>query len=175
MTDHLGRITVVSFLLLSLPGRGAAQELTAGSKVRVTAPSLGLTEHRGILEWVRGDSLRVGERTIPLGATTRVEIGREVSNFARFSLIGLAGGAALAGIVCLNECPSNDSDIGKGGFMFLYSAVGAAGGLAIGAVTGALTHRTEWKAVSHARLGLTVAPTPGDGLTVGLTVRHDRP
>lgn len=115
MTDHIGRITLVSFLLLSLPGRGAAQELTAGSNVRVTAPSLGLTEHRGILEWVRGDSLRVGERTIPLGATTRVEIGREVSNFARFSLIGLAGGAALAGIVCLNECPSNDSDIGKGG------------------------------------------------------------
>jgi hypothetical protein len=123
MTDHIGRFILVSVLLLSLPGRVAAQEVTAGSKVRVTAPSLGLDQHQGILEWIRGDSLRVGGRTIPLDATTRVEIGRDVSNFVPFSLIGLAGGAAVTAIYCLIECRSNDSDISKEGYMYLASLV----------------------------------------------------
>lgn len=166
---HLpARLVVLTSLFAAMPDAAASQEMISrGSVVRVTAPAAGLVDHRGRLDEAPADSIRVDTRLIALSDITEAQVAREVSNFFRFAGVGLLAGVAAGAVTCLNECPSNDSDVSKGGYMLMYTVVAGGGGLALGAFLGALTQRTEWTSVPVSSLGSTLAPAPNGGLQVG--------
>jgi hypothetical protein len=137
----------------------------------VTAPSAGLVNLRGRLDSVTTDVIQVDGLIIARDAITKVEVLRDVSNFLRYTGLGLLTGVALGVAVCLNECPSGDSDVTKGGFMLLYGASAGAGGLVLGSIVGGLTHRTEWHRVPESSLRPIVTPSSDGRVRVGLRIR----
>ena len=172
MNHAVRHLLLLTSLLAATPHTVAAQDtIPRGAMVRVTAPSVELVDHRGTLDDVTTDFIRVDGLRIPREAITKVEVGRDVSNFLRFTAIGLVTGVALGAAVCLNECPTNDSDITRGGLMVLYTAFAGGAGLVLGAVLGGLTQRTEWRAVPGGSLQPTFAPTSDGRLLLGLRVR----
>jgi hypothetical protein len=173
MDDRVPWLAVAIFVLSVVSRSVSARRLLApGARVRITGPTLDVLKEKGTLEWVRGDSLRSGGRTIAIADATEIEVGTSVSNFPLFAGLGLVGGAVLAGTLCLLDCSASSSDVDHGTWVLLFAGGGAAAGLAAGIVGGALTYRTRWRSVRSERLGLCRrrgpirSPTPGQ-------VRHD--
>ncbi|MEX0836919.1 MAG: hypothetical protein WD101_01215 [Gemmatimonadota bacterium] len=172
MTPAVRRLLLLTLLMAAWPHSVASQErVSPGAEVRVSAPSVELVDHRGTLDDVTTDFLRVDGIRIPREAITKLEVGRDVSNFLRFAGIGLLTGVALGTAACLNECPTNDSDITRGGLMVMYAGVAGGAGLALGAVVGGVTRRTEWRTVPDGSLQPSLATTPDGRVLLGLRIR----
>jgi hypothetical protein len=143
----------------------AAQEaapLAAGSRVRVTAPELGLRNRQGTLVSTYGDTLFVRVAGSPLVAIPRDELTRlEVRAgpgprpYSRDVALGIGLGVlagALATATCTDaECPDHMLEYATG--------AGAVFGLGVGIAVGALSHTDRWEPVDRSRaftLGLSL-------------------
>ena len=168
-------------LLLVAPFvRGAAQASSAidtGTRVRVTAPVLGLDRREAVVEALRLDTLVLRtEATIavPRTSLTRLETysGRRGHPW-RGAGIGALGGLLIGGAIGLVACENytvttptgvgNCLDSREGAQIILLAGlgIGAAGGALLGAAVGALIKTDKW--VEH----------PLDGLRLGLVPQPD--
>jgi hypothetical protein len=124
--------------------------LTAGQRVRVTAPELGIHKLPALFQERRGDVLVLradSTVSLPVTAVTQLEVhdGRHGHLWRGVGVGALAGAAAgvLAG-PALSQCPSQGCDTSP----VLQSAVGGvafglAGGL-VGGLVGALAKTDRW-------------------------------
>ena len=177
--------------LLTAPlAQGAAQmssSLAAGTRVRVTAPVLGLERREAVVEALRFDTLVLRTEAtiaIPPASLTRLEIhsGRHRHPW-RGAGIGALGGLLIGGTIGFIACEhytvttptgvGNCLDSREGAQIILVAGLGlgAAGGALLGLGIGALIKTDKW--VEHPlddlRVGL--VPQPDGGPAVGVTYR----
>ncbi len=190
---------VLVVLLLLAASAASAQERPPepGERVRLQAPRLDEHRIRGRIVGIQGDTLvldaearpsmwervfRVpiggkppGRLHVPLDSITSLEVARgKKSNwpaaFAAGAVIG--GGATLLGAAAYGSSgpcvATEDPDCGDGRSLVLA-------GVAVTAVTvvafGLFAKTDRWVDVTPARTRLTVAPTPGRGVAVALSIR----
>jgi hypothetical protein len=98
-------------LLAATPSNALAQgslSLTAGQRVRITAPDLGLKRQRAVLDGHQGDMLLVtmdSTTSIPVGAVTRLEVHRGTRWHPwRGAGIGFGVGAIAGGVATCASC-----------------------------------------------------------------------
>lgn len=129
--------------------------LAEGSRVRVTAPELGLRSRKGTLVSADGDTVFVRVSggslvAIPRGALARIEVraGPGPRPIARDALVGMGLGAlagAIAAATCTDpECPAH--------FVEYAAGAGAIFGLASGTAIGALSRTDRWEPVDRRRV-----------------------
>lgn len=168
-------LLLAAFTLLSVeawPQPIAGQSLVApGSRARLLAPEVAGQAIQGTvaetgLESVVILSSRGGERqTVPWRAITRLEVstGRH-GHAVKGLLIGAAAGMALSVVApkCVNEGCSSEA-----GFDAAFAVAYGLGGSLWGGLIGAMVKTENWSAVP---LRIAVAPTPGRGLRVALSI-----
>jgi len=132
-----------------------AAPLGEGSRVRVTAPELGLRSRPATLVSADGDTVFVRTSgaslvAIPRSALTRIEVraGPGPRPIARDALVGMGLGAlagAIAAATCTDpECPAH--------FVEYATGAGAVFGLASGTAIGALSRTDRWEPVDRRRV-----------------------
>jgi hypothetical protein len=136
----------------------AQESLAPGTRVRVTAPSFGLTRYRGTVRSVARESLVVDSLTIPLASVTMLEIGRFR---AKETLVGTAVGSAVG--LALGRAAAGP---GWGGGSQLASAL--AGGVTGAAIGASPKHAMLYGGIAALTLGGVVA-----GSCVASCPRHD--
>jgi hypothetical protein len=172
------RALVVALVVFAAPCGAQLQELQAGARVRIWAPSVlgGRTE--GFIGARRADTLSVLPTTtspvdVPISALTRVDLYRGKSRSAG-ALRGLIWGAAIAApfavIAALGDNgdwntvdPSCDSDLDQcdmySDASLVASTVG--GGALIGAAIGAIVGRARWERLQVPVRSSIVVPSRG--------------
>lgn len=158
-----------------------APSIEPGSRVRITAPSLGLSEAVGTVQEVTDEAVVV-QFEFPLRIDRSEIMDMEVSirrqrrtlkglgygvlaGAVSGAMIGLASGDQEGG--CYAVCTAGEAAA------FLGVAFGLAGGL-VGAIIGASVRRDVWSPVLLADVDLTVKPLVrehGTGLHVALALR----
>lgn len=149
MKSVLGFLT----LLLLFPAFAASQPagLTAGARVRVTAPRDDLNKHVGTVLEVRGDSVVIagqrGSRSIALENVTALDVSTGLrTQVRRSALVGFAAGGVLGGIVGVASYEDPDFFFSSAAEMGAVSALFFGGiGMATGAVVGALQRTDRWE------------------------------
>lgn len=148
--------------------------LEVGSRIRITAPDMGIEQRPATVEAVRGNTLVVladSTLNVPLASVARLDVYRGRKSFGVVkgagygALIG-AGTGLVSGLIygASNEaeCPVIDESP-EGPCPLLYGAVlGLAGGMTgalVGFVAGALIKTDRWEEVTPARFSLTPAVT----------------
>lgn len=152
--------------LSALPSMLPGQDVQLGSRIRVTAPALGLNKTVGRFQGLLADSLRLDSTVVPLRSISRLEVSRGRSSaWSKGLVMGLAGGA-LAGVALgASACEE--------GFVFsagsCVAAAGLGGGLAgmlVGGVVGAFIRHEKWAPLHLQPL---IAERSG-GLRLGITL-----
>ena len=141
-------VTVFAFMS---PARAAAQDVLwfePGAKVRVTAPTLGLDGHTGVIQELTGDSLFLATETngplqvhrIPMSAIAKLDVrtGRR-SHWAKGAGIGVLVGLIRGVSVARSDHNPDDDPLEIG--------VGAVTGGLLGMGIGALIKSDKWSEV----------------------------
>ena len=125
------------FSLVAFPPLEAQSPLRPGARVRLTAPSLGLVDHRGRVGDMRSDTIDVGSMAIPLASVTRLEVGRmRPKGMAVGAGIGLGVALAIGGEYSKTLLPFAIAGAAIGAsprYALKYGGVGALVGAAAGA------------------------------------------
>ena len=172
--------TVISLtaglLLVSLASLSAQQAppVEVGSRVRVTAPGLGIYRQVATLEAWRGDTLVLAaERTMncPLASVTRLEVsrGREQSTGTAALvgfLVGSGVGAGLGLVLCL-QAPWGG---GCGGGVAVVAAIFGGVGAGLGVLSTAHV-RERWEEISVGRVRVAPVATSDGRFGVAAAVR----
>ncbi len=169
-------------VLIPVVATGQSSPLSAGTRVRVTAPGNDLDQHVTTIMEVRGDSIVVGVRNsslaIGLADVTELEISTgKRRHFWRGAAFGLGIGAVtglVVGAVTYEECVPD-------GFLSCFmapksaSASAAEGGLVLGsigllagAVIGGLKRTDRWASVKLP-VSAAIAPARAGGASVMLS------
>lgn len=167
--------------VVGAPSPESAVWLTAGQRVRVTAPSAGIIHQTATLVGMSGDSIVLGalgakrgdapalsdrsRRAVPLGSVTSLEISRGTgSNRGGGAIVGALVGAVGGGV--LGGSGGCDLEIGLRMQHFSCTVLGAVGGAVVGAGVGALVggalHSERWEQVPLDQLRrVRVSSVPG--------------
>jgi hypothetical protein len=148
----LRRLILATVLWLAAANAAPAQEPSAGTRLRVTAPDLGLKKRVVIVQSIRGDTLHalLGSDTIavPLAAATRVDVsqGRHRHRLRWTAIGAAAGGAAALGLIEILSAtnPGYEDPTVIFGLIFAAPAL-VAGGTLTGAIAAPLTE--DWQTV----------------------------
>jgi hypothetical protein len=152
----------------ALPSMLPGQDVQLGSRIRVTAPTLGLNKTVGTFQGMLADSLRLDSVVVPLRSVSRLEVSRGTSRaWGQGLVMGLAAGALAGVAVGASACEE--------GFVFSASscvaAAGLGGGLAgmlVGTVVGTFIKHEKW---TRLHLEPLVAERGGGaGLRLGLAL-----
>jgi len=166
-------LTLTAAVLLAAPHARAADEATAGSRLRVTSAAAPSGRVTGTLVGLDDAALTLrlsgkrGDLRLPRDSVSRIEISRRRGNRGKGALVGFLAGAALGAVVGAASADTGD----------LFSPGEAAGAVAvIFAPAGALlstvfSHSEEWEPTSYdglrvkdgLRLGISIAPDRGGG------------
>lgn len=178
-------------VLLAAPFvRGLAQTSPAvdtGTRVRVTAPTLGLSRQEAVIEALHLDTLVLRTEAtiaIPRASLTRLEIyGGRHSHPWRGAGIGALGGLLVGGtigfVACENYTVTTPTGVGncldsrEGAQIILVAGLGlgAAGGALLGLGIGALIKTDKWVEHPHDDLRVGLVPQPDGRRAVGVTYR----
>ena len=166
-------LSLAAAFLVGSPAR--AQEgfpVGPGSRVRVTAPSVG-ERLEGYVQSVDASTLtllsakRSAVVTVPLSTLTRLEVPAGRRGHA---LVGGIVGGALGAVTVAALCSESSDCIDSAG------DVGAAAGVTavyagVGALIGALIRSDRWIVVPARPATARLAPRPGRGVDVGVAFR----
>lgn len=162
--------------LLFLPVVGAplstlaGQEVHLGSRIRVTAPTLGLQKSVGMFQGLIADSLRLDSLVVPLRSISRLEFSRGQSTaIGQGAGMGAAGGLLLGVAIGASAC--EEGLLSEGGCVFLAGMGGAVGGMMLGAMMGALVKQEHWSTLRLEPLIAGSGFIPGFGLALGISLR----
>jgi len=165
-------------LLIPLQYTSAQQgpPIETGSRIRVTAPALGVDKLVGTSVEVDATRIRVqaddqaAAMTISLTEVTRLEVsqGRKSNALAGLG-IGFLGGAAIGGLVAM-QFDEEGGDSSQGQYFLFGAVVGGAAFGAIGAGIGALVKTERWEEVPLDRLRVSIVPLRDGRLALGLSV-----
>lgn len=172
-----GALALLAALLL-LPGPAEPQEpqataspLIVGSRIRLRAPTLVDGRIEGIVAEMDETSILVSinDRVplrVPRQAITQLDLstGRH-RQVAKGMLIGAGIGVAAFAVTLISWEDSSSEDFAQG------LAMGALGGAIWGAGIGALIKSDRWSALPLERVRVSVAPAPGHGVHLSLSVR----
>jgi hypothetical protein len=171
--DRLAVVSALGLLLLyAVPGDTAegAMGLLPGARVRVLAPEFAPKPIVGTVESSSGQRivLRVENRdppvVVPFAEITRLDLSRGRAR-GKSALIGAAiGGALAAGSMMILCQGGGDCDTTA------VAAVYGAGGLVLGGGVGAIVGAERWEDVPSDRIRVSLAPTPGRGVSVRFAV-----
>lgn len=154
-------------VLLSVAWCGAlaaqATQLAPGTRVRVTAPELGIEKQATTFQALRNDTLVVAADSTmhcPVASITRLEVlgGRRRHTWLGAGIgagVGLVAGAATGAIICA------DPDVwcsATGEAAALGAGIGVASGALLGAGVGALFKTDRWEEVPLDRVRLSLRP-----------------
>ncbi len=142
-----------------------------GARVRVTAPSVGLESHVGILTRLDADVLVVGTTPVAVEQVTRLEVSRgKQSNWSKGAGIGalVGGGLGALGILTADDSPSGD--LSREFAPFIIGG-GFFGGLLVGGILGALIPDDQWQQVPLDRLRVGITPQRDGRVALGASVR----
>ena len=172
--------TLITFSLLISFTTLSAQEppnIELGSRVRVTAPTIGLSKYTGTLMATDNDTLVVDTLSIPMRALTGLDVHRGVkSNAGKGAINGglITGALGLAFTIAFIASDCDGWGCGSAGEqvwgMVLIPAIFALPGAGIGALIGASSTHDKWEEMPLDRFRLSLAPRR-DGFSVGLSVR----
>ncbi len=174
------RLAPVALAVLALSPftAGLAQEqalpLEPGTRVRVTAPALGLDKQAATFETVIGDTLvlSVDSTTFfPLASVARLDVYRgRKSHSGRGAMIGALPGAVIGGVVAHELCTDEWMAADKAAECALLGGViGAGVGMGVGAIVGSLIKTDRWVEVPLDRFRVSIVPQH-DGLALGVSV-----
>jgi hypothetical protein len=167
----------LALALAAAPAHAQLAELTAGTKVRVRAPSAVAGRLTGIVLTRGADSVTMSREnatpvTLPLSALTTLEISRGKSHGRGAWKGALWGGGIMFGlglVVPAEECTGVGASRSCTRLSRGESAVfGAVGGATIGAVIGAIVGSERWE---RAALPMQVGVLPMSGGGVRVAVR----
>ena len=160
----------------------SAQEqppVEAGSRIRVTAPTVGADKLVGMCVEVDATRLRVQAEeqasplTISLTDVTRLEVSQGRKSHALAGLgIGFLGGvvigAVFGGAVAsdIDVCDTNEENC-----KIIFAAVSGFGGGLVGLFVGAQFESDRWEEVPLDRLRVSIAPLRDGRFALGLSVR----
>ena len=171
------RLGLVALVILAAVGGAYGAELrgvSAGSRVRVSSPSVADGAVIGTLAAVESDAIVIRPRSgdpplrVPFGADTKVElsVGRR-SKWARGAMMGAAIGAAPGLLLTFGDYSGDVS--GDGPSPAAVAAMGAAGGALVGAAVGWALKSDEWQEVHLSTAGVGLIPRRG-GIAVSVWV-----
>ncbi|HUF30994.1 MAG TPA: hypothetical protein VMM77_10110 [Gemmatimonadaceae bacterium] len=140
-------------LLLLFPAIADSQAagLTAGARVRVTAPRDDLNKYVGTIMELRGDSVvvagRQGSRRIAFGDVTALEVSTGTqTRIVRSGLIGFGAGAVVGAIMGLAAYDGPDLFFDSPASFAAFSGlVFGSVGMVAGGVVGALQRTDRWE------------------------------
>ena len=170
----------LSAVLLVLPLTTAVAQqqpppLEPGTRVRITAPDLGIEKQQATFQALRGDTLAVtadSAMALSLSSVTRLDVyqGRKSWGWWKGGLIGFFGGAGLGALVGASvDCQESALDSPEELCTGAGAVVGAGVGLLVGAVAGALIKTDRWEEVPMDQLRLSLVPHDG-GLVLGISL-----
>jgi len=172
-------LSIVALIVVPPLANITAQEpanIEPGSRVRVTAPTIGLSKYTGTFMAANNDTLVVDTLSISMRALTGLDVHRGVmSNVGRGALIGgsIGGGLGMALLIigaaidCFG-CAEADAGYWIWGTVAV-TALLAAPGAGIGALIGRLSTHDNWEETPLNHLHVSFAPRR-DGFAVGLSV-----
>jgi hypothetical protein len=173
------RYAVVLLLLPTLAGAQQPQ-LSAGQRVRATAPALGLVRVPATIAATDAGALVLRTATsqeVPLAQVERLEVytGRR-SHWLLGAGVGFVAGAGVTyavlgsgGSTALCNRSANQDALSTGECLGLVAAGGVAGA-GLGALVGALIKSDKWDDVSPERFRLGLVPRPKGGLTLSASL-----
>jgi hypothetical protein len=165
------RIRTWAGLLLSaglgaVPSMLPGQDVQLGSRIRVTAPALGLNQTVGRFQGLLADSLRLDTVVVPLRAVTRLEVSRGTSSAWSKGLgIGLLGGALLG--VGAGAAGCEDGFFSGGECTAAAGLGGALAGGLLGALVGTFIKHEKWEPL---HLQTLIAGRGSNGLRLGVAL-----
>jgi hypothetical protein len=144
--------------------------LPFGARVRVTAPRLARGPLVGTVESSSAGSivLRIEDPelavTVPATDVTRLELSRGF-NRRKGALVGAAIGGVVGAVGMVTLCYALGGDCDDKAVATRYGAAG----LGLGLVVGAMAAPERWDDVPPARFRLSIAPTPGRGVSAAFS------
>ncbi len=165
---------------LAAPLSGSAGQaippVAPGTRVRITAPSLGADKLIGTVVPSPADTLmvrpadRMTAVAIPLASMTRLEVRNgQKSHLLLGAAIGFVAGATSLGIGSAVVCNREDSDCSKY-HTVTFTVLGGLSGGAAGALMGSLIQTDRWDRVPLERLRVGLAPRRGGGIRIGMAI-----
>lgn len=152
----------------------------SGTRVRVSAPAVGVRKLTGSLVAADIDSLFIrgsgGVTTgVPRSAVTQIWFSDgHRANTAKGALFGFITGAVVGGAWALSVRSDNDGDCGESGcgVLALLPLATAGGGLAAGALLGSFVETERWKPGSPTDLRLTLRAGVDAGTRIRLLLSY---
>jgi hypothetical protein len=171
-------LAIVSTFLVASEARAAeepgASPVTVGTKVRILAPTVVAGRVEGTVAEMDAKSLLISvDNGTPVRVSRQAITQLEVSTGRhRKALKGMIIGAGIGAVVFqLNVSNNCQNSIGSCTTSHAAAAgVGALAGGAWGAGIGALFSGDRWSAVPLERVRVSLAPTPGRGVALALSV-----
>lgn len=178
----LALMALATALLGPVVADAQAPAVVAGTRVRVTAPSIDLKRHVTTVVDVRGDSIVFGvsdnSRSVALSDVTALEVSTgKHRRFLRSAGLGLGIGAiigAAVGAASYEECvPTEFLDCllapeSRGQSVAMGGVVLGGVGLLTGAVVGALRRTDRWVSVDMP-LRASIKPTASGGMSLTIS------
>ncbi len=178
----LGLMVLTTALLAPVVADAQAPAVAAGTRVRVTAPSIDLRRHVTTIVDVRGDSIVFGvsnnSRSVALSDVTALEVSAgKHRRFLRNAGLGLGIGAivgAVVGAATYEECVPTEfldcflADESRGQSAVTGGVVLGAVGLLTGAVVGVLRRTDRWVSVDMP-LRASIKPTGSGGMSLTIS------
>jgi hypothetical protein len=172
----------LAFLVAVAAGAATAEEVAAGTRVRLTGPRLGAQTGTLLLMDAEAVTLRTRNGKVvrmPSAEVRRLEVSRRPSRRGRNAFIGMAAGAASGFI--LGAATNSDGCTPSPLHPCLFGTdpwfsdeesglLAAVPGALLGALVGSMTGGEKWESVSDARVRVGVAPSRG-GAAAAVTVR----
>jgi len=178
----LGLMVLATALLAPVVADAQAPAVVAGTRVRVTAPSIDLRRHVTTIVDVRGDSIVFGvpdnPRSVALSDVTALEVSAgKHRRFLRSAALGLGIGAivgAVVGAATYEECVPTEfldcllADESRGQSAATGGVVLGVVGLLTGAVVGAVRRTDRWVSVDMP-VRASIKPTASGGMSLTIT------
>jgi hypothetical protein len=183
-------VWVVCAALLAAPAAvqaQAAEELAAGTRVRVAAPATGRLV--GTVSEVRGDTLLVlsrrGVHALPLSSVRTLQVSRgrptrlasALEGGAAGLVLGVVSGAAGAVLGDLtisdDDCNGGEDDLlcfSTGQWALIGALAGAPLGVAYGAVAGFVFPRERWRSVGVGSAPVLAVQPSAAGVGISLSI-----
>jgi hypothetical protein len=172
----VGLVALALFPFATPAAQEQAPPPEPGTRVRVTAPALGIEGQEATFEALRGDTLVVEADTAlqcALGSVTRFEVHRgEIAHTGKGlwigGLTGFAAGVLLgpATVECCVTCDCGEEKLKRG---VIGGAIGLGVGMVAGAVVGTLMKTDRWEEVPLDQLHVSFVPGR-DGFALGISV-----
>jgi hypothetical protein len=179
MRKPIVSMTLVALALVpfaTLAAQEPAPPLEPGTRVRVTAPALGIEKQVAMFESVRGDTLVMLADTrmipCPLSSVTRIDRyhGRKSWGWWKGALIGLGAGATAGAIWGAFEYEAgNCGSFDESDCIVLGAIIIGVPATLVGGVVGALIRTDRWEEVPLDQLRVSFVPRR-DGLALSISV-----